>query len=74
MIELTKDYLSFLQHPAGDGAEATQYHIPSETVSEEDGAEFDNIYHIHWPKIFLDSTIRDVSPPATPHFSPDVVL
>ncbi|KAH9938206.1 golgi-body localization protein domain-containing protein [Fomitopsis serialis] len=36
------------------------YQMPSEAVSADDWAEFDNVYQIHSPQIFLDHIIRDV--------------
>lgn len=39
----------------------TYYQMPSDTVSADEWAEFDNVYHIHCPRISMDSAIRDVS-------------
>ncbi|CCM03163.1 uncharacterized protein FIBRA_05285 [Fibroporia radiculosa] len=36
------------------------YHMPSDAVSPEDWAEFDHVYQVHSPQIYLNRTIRDV--------------
>ncbi|KAJ6485160.1 golgi-body localization protein domain-containing protein [Mycena vitilis] len=65
MLLLLKDYIALLQateagsRPSGDTA-GHSYHIPADTLSEAEWAEFDNVYQIHCPKIFLDSAIRDI--------------
>jgi hypothetical protein len=65
MVVLLQDYIDLMQEtgagsrPADNGNDHS-YHIPSDTLSEAEWAEFDNVYQIHCPKIFLDSAIRDV--------------
>ncbi|KAG6831126.1 hypothetical protein H0H92_012551 [Tricholoma furcatifolium] len=66
MISLLEDYVSHLRdldaglcdHPTSP--EKT-YHLPSYTVSPDEWAEFENVYQIHCPKVFMDSAIRDVA-------------
>lgn len=36
------------------------YYMPSEAVSQEEWAEFDNVYQLHFPQIFMNQTIRDI--------------
>ncbi|KAJ6628726.1 golgi-body localization protein domain-containing protein [Mycena sp. CBHHK59/15] len=65
MLVLLEDYITLLQQtedgsrPMGD-SNGHSYHIPADTLSEAEWAEFDNVYQIHCPKIFLDSAIRDI--------------
>jgi hypothetical protein len=65
MLVLLEDYVTLLQateagsRPTGE-TKGHSYHIPADTLSEAEWAEFDNVYQIHCPKIFLDSAIRDV--------------
>lgn len=65
MLVLLEDYITLLEEtdagsrPMGD-TDGHGYHIPSDTLSEAEWAEFDNVYQIHCPKIFLDTAIRDV--------------
>ncbi|KAJ7180202.1 golgi-body localization protein domain-containing protein [Mycena crocata] len=65
MLVLLEDYMTLL-HATEDGARPIgdnsghSYHIPADTLSEAEWAEFDNVYQIHCPKIFLDSAIRDI--------------
>ncbi|KAJ7068375.1 golgi-body localization protein domain-containing protein [Mycena amicta] len=64
MCALLQDYISLLQDTqAGSRSPESgghSYHIPADTLSEAEWAEFDNVYQIHCPKIFLDSAIRDI--------------
>lgn len=62
MVVLLTDYVTLLKQTEA-GSQPTKshsYHIPADTLSEAEWAEFDNVYQIHCPKIFLDSAIRDV--------------
>ncbi|KAF7292415.1 hypothetical protein HMN09_01225600 [Mycena chlorophos] len=65
MRALLQDYITLLQETQA-GTHTTSesgghsYHIPADTLSEAEWAEFDNVYQIHCPKIFLDSAIRDI--------------
>lgn len=64
MMSLLEDYVTFLRaEPRSEetSKEATQsYLMPSHTVSPAEWAEFENVYTIHCPKIYMDSAIRDV--------------
>ncbi|KAJ7094663.1 golgi-body localization protein domain-containing protein [Mycena belliarum] len=67
MLALIEDYIQLLQEtdagsrPMGDAnGNGHNYHIPADTLSEAEWSEFDNVYQIHCPKIFLDSAIRDI--------------
>jgi hypothetical protein len=66
MVSLLEDYIAVLKEveirpDAPHETAAHRYHIPSDIVSSEDWAEFDNVYQIHCPSIFMDSAVRDVS-------------
>ncbi|KAF8076499.1 golgi-body localization protein domain-containing protein [Lyophyllum atratum] len=65
MVTLLEDYVSLLRGPDkvvnGDGEKSHKSHLmPSYTVSPDEWAEFENVYHIHCPKIVMDSAIRDI--------------
>jgi len=65
MVSLLEDYIAVLKEveirpDAPHETAAHRYHIPSDIVSSEDWAEFDNVYQIHCPSIFMDSAVRDV--------------
>lgn len=36
------------------------YYMPSDSVSPDEWSDFDNVYQVHNPKIFVDNAIRDV--------------
>lgn len=62
-ISLLNHYIENLRNaehnpPDKDGVD---YQMPADFVSEDEWAEFDNVYQIHAPKLFFDSAIRDVS-------------
>ncbi|KAJ7764981.1 golgi-body localization protein domain-containing protein [Mycena maculata] len=65
MLVLLEDYITLLEEtdsgsrPMGD-TNGHSYHIPSDTLSEAEWAEFDNVYQVHCPKIFMDTAIRDI--------------
>ena len=40
--------------------EPQSYHMPTDIVSPDEWAEFDNVYQIHCPSVFMDSAVRDV--------------
>ena len=63
MVALLEGYLSHLQ--TKKTTELTNnamdnYFIPSFTVSPDEWAEFENVYQVHCPKIYMDNSIRDV--------------
>lgn len=68
MIILLEDYVAALQGvergQVPTSPESDNYFIPSEVVSSTELAEFENVYTLHCPSLFLDSTIRDVCLPA----------
>ena len=67
MVTLLEDYVSVLKEveirpDAVPNRNATQnYYMPSDIVSSDEWADFDNVYQIHCPSIFMDSAVRDVS-------------
>ena len=64
MISLLEQYVTVLNNAGRHSAvEKDEYHyeIPSDSVSADEWAEFDNVFQIHCPRIFMDSAIRDVS-------------
>jgi hypothetical protein len=64
MMSLLEDYVTVLQAETtseGTTKEATpSYAMPSHTVSPDEWAEFENVYQIHCPKIYMDTAVRDV--------------
>ena len=63
-ISLLETYVAHLREVemksnARAGNEQT-YYMPSDTVSADEWSEFDNVYQVHCPKIFLNNAIRDV--------------
>lgn len=63
MVALLEEYVAFLEDPdASSNADKQSYYMSSETVSASEWAEFDHVYQIHCPKIFMDTAIRDVRP------------
>ncbi|KAH9951643.1 golgi-body localization protein domain-containing protein [Amylocystis lapponica] len=65
MITLLENYISQLRAveaascPTGVNGHQS-YYMPTDTVSPEEWAQFDNVYQIHSPQIFMDNTIRDI--------------
>lgn len=66
MVALLEDYVTVLQNlDAGvepKEADPQTYFLPSDMTSTAEVAEFENVYQIHCPSIFLESSIRDVGP------------
>ncbi|TFK23245.1 hypothetical protein FA15DRAFT_705606 [Coprinopsis marcescibilis] len=63
MVSLLEDYVALLQDlEAGNSttSDLQSYFLPSEIISTAEWAEFENVYHIHCPSIFLDAAIRDI--------------
>lgn len=61
MIVLLEDYIALLRENESTPNKSSQsYHLPSDTVSPDEWAEFDHVYQIHCPKLFMDNAIRDV--------------
>jgi hypothetical protein len=64
-VKLLEDHVTYLQKvdispDNADGQDDQDYHIPSDIVSPSEQAEFENVYQIHCPKLFLNTAIRDV--------------
>jgi hypothetical protein len=58
MIALLEQYVTTLGNP--DSQYTSQYPMPTDSVSPDEWAEFDNVFQVHCPKIFMDSASRDV--------------
>ncbi|KAJ3774447.1 golgi-body localization protein domain-containing protein [Lentinula raphanica] len=63
MIPLLQRYIDHL-HDTENGrvqdAASYNYSMPADSVSADEWAEFDNVFQIHCPKLFVDSAIRDI--------------
>ena len=73
MIALLEDYTSLLQEidnaSHGSGRKpSTNYLMPSLSVSPDEWAEFENVYQVHCPTVYMSNAIRDVSPLPSAHF------
>ncbi|KAF8639713.1 hypothetical protein AX17_000975 [Amanita inopinata Kibby_2008] len=62
MITLLQEYISLLpaSYTSPDASHPQNYLMPSETISSSEWAEFDNVYQVHCPKLYLDAPIRDI--------------
>ncbi|KAJ3799089.1 golgi-body localization protein domain-containing protein [Lentinula aff. detonsa] len=63
MILLLQRYINhLLDTEAGQVQDAASYNysMPADSVSADEWAEFDNVFQIHCPKLFVDSAIRDI--------------
>ena len=65
MLALLEEYIAVLRETeAGlddpQIQEAQNYYMPTAIVSPDEWAEFDNVYQIHCPSVFMDSSVRDV--------------
>ncbi|KAF5387705.1 hypothetical protein D9615_000498 [Tricholomella constricta] len=64
MVTLLEEYVTHLRgtHQAADNEEKSNrsYLMPAYSVSPDEWAEFENVYHVHCPKIVMDSAIRDI--------------
>ncbi|KAG6911191.1 hypothetical protein DXG01_003058 [Tephrocybe rancida] len=63
MVTLLEEYVVLLRE-AESGSQQSQhsdkaYLMPAYTVSPDEWAEFESVYHIHCPKILMDSATRD---------------
>lgn len=62
MVTLLESYISHLKDvDSADVHSGETYHLPADNVSPQEWAEFEHIYQIHFPIVFLDSAVRDVS-------------
>ncbi|KAF8826840.1 hypothetical protein HHX47_DHR5000618 [Lentinula edodes] len=63
MIPLLQRYVNhLLDTEDGQTQDATPYNysMPADSVSADEWAEFDNVFQIHCPKLFVDSAVRDI--------------
>jgi hypothetical protein len=65
MVALLQDYANHLRmteipHTGSRSSNIENYYMPSETVEADEWAEFENVYQIHAPKVFMNDSIRDV--------------
>jgi len=67
MVSLLEQYIAHLINVDEGGSDISgqdssqNYQMSADFVSPHEWAEFDNVFQIHCPKIFMDSAIRDVS-------------
>jgi hypothetical protein len=65
MLALLQDYVNHLRmteypHTGSRSSNIENYYMPSETVEADEWAEFENVYQLHAPKVFMNDSIRDV--------------
>ena len=64
MIALLEDYVAHLRQVDAQSrslpSNNSQYYMPVDFVSPEEWDDFDNVYQVHCPRIYLDNSIRDV--------------
>lgn len=65
MIALLEDYITVLNEADvksqfSQSIPSVNYYLPADIVSSDEWAEFDNVYQVHCPSVFLDSAVRDV--------------
>ncbi|KAF8974465.1 golgi-body localization protein domain-containing protein [Flammula alnicola] len=66
MVTLLEEYIAVLKEveikpdTASQQNSAQNHYMPSDIVSSDEWAQFDNVYQIHCPSIFMDSAIRDI--------------
>lgn len=66
MISLLRNYVNHLtgvdQYPEGVRKSTVEsYYMPAEMVSCDEWADFENVYQIHSPNLFMCNAVRDVS-------------
>ena len=63
MITLLGEYISLIDSScvAPEDSPTKNYLMPSESVSPNEWADFDNVYQVHNPTLYFDAHIRDVS-------------
>ena len=66
MISLLRNYVKHLQEveltsQTDSRKGPLNYYMPADSVSPDEWAEFDNVYQVHCPRIYMDNIIRDVS-------------
>lgn len=62
MIALLEGYIQHLREleAASKVTGNAHYQMPVDTVSPNEWADFDNVYQVHSPHVFIDNGIRDV--------------
>jgi hypothetical protein len=65
MLALLEEYIAALRETEvglddPQTQESQNYLMPTDIVSPNEWAEFDNVYQIHCPSVFMDSAVRDV--------------
>ncbi|KAG2152335.1 golgi-body localization protein domain-containing protein [Suillus cothurnatus] len=65
MTALLQDYVNHLRmteipHTGSRSSNIENYYMPSETVEADEWAEFENVYQLHAPKVFMNDSIRDI--------------
>lgn len=66
MVTLLRDYINHLkavdQYPEGARkSNVESYYMPAEMVSANEWADFENVYQVHSPNLFMCNAVRDVS-------------
>lgn len=66
MVSLLRDYTDHLkavdQCPEGARkSNVESYYMPAEMVSANEWADFENVYQVHSPNLFMCNAVRDVS-------------
>jgi hypothetical protein len=66
MVILLQHYIKHLeavdQHPEGARkSNVESYYMPAEMVSADEWADFENVYQVHSPNLFMCNAVRDVS-------------
>ncbi|KAF5390524.1 hypothetical protein D9757_002702 [Collybiopsis confluens] len=61
MIPLLEQYINHLLAVDAGQSNDNNYSIPADSVfSADEWVSFDNVFHIHCPKLFVDSAVRDI--------------
>ncbi|EIW82107.1 hypothetical protein CONPUDRAFT_81652 [Coniophora puteana RWD-64-598 SS2] len=68
MVNLLEEYIAYLQvvdtasevNNADSTSGNRNYYMPSDTVSPDDWADFENVYQVHSPKVYMSNSIRDI--------------
>ena len=62
MVKLLEDYPSLLREMDKTSGErpSMNYLMPSFTLSADEWIEFENVYQVHCPAIFINNAVRDV--------------
>ena len=65
MISLLENYVNHLRKVDAQSQSAFStgpltYYMPADSVSPGEWDQFDNVYQVHCPNVYLDNVIRDV--------------